>query len=101
MTTFKELKEIENFKDYAAVEVYMPTFNNNDLKSYDFHSDFVDFIENADDNAEVLRWQEFDEEEYNRKLNANTGHSDDFAELYGDKNATVLVVLISKGSIDD
>lgn len=97
MTTLKELKEIENFNDYAAVEMYRPSFDNNDNRSYAFKTDFIDYCDDAKDEEEVIRWQSFGEDEYNNSINANNSLNDDFEELYGNKNAKVLVILIKRG----
>lgn len=78
----------------VATEVYRFVNVNNNV-----HTDNVEYIgdsvETLTDEQLENAWVELaDEQYYNSTINANCGMTDDFAELYGDKEGKVLLVII-------
>lgn len=65
------------------------------------HTDFIENIDSDTDistygDAEAYYYNLFDEEDYNGSINANSCVTDDFEQLYGDKDAKVLVIMLDK-----
>ena len=89
----------ENFSNlkYADIEVYEPQFSNTDYHALNLHTDFIKSVEFEDvKNREVLTDKLLNEEDYNNSILANCGLSLNFEEVYGNKNAKVLVILVKK-----
>lgn len=64
-----------------------------------FHTDSCEWVdpESIDRDAEMeLDWEVMDQDEYNRTILANADEIADFAETYGDADATVLCILIKE-----
>ena len=84
----KEIKKM--FKnEFADVEVYKYT-----SKRKSIHTDNIKTIANYNDDCIVIDFQLMDEEDYNSTIKANDCIQADFGELYDNKNARVLVVII-------
>lgn len=80
----------------VATEVYRFVNSNNNV-----HTDNIEYIGDSIDTLtdEQLEnaWVELaDEQYYNSTINANSGMTDDFAELYGDKEGKLLLIIIKK-----
>ena len=107
-----ELKEYFNLKGFTDIQFYEPKFSNEDFKALNFHSDFITYLDNTGTDKEkfeeyvnaiskeytneVLVAEVMDEEGYNVTVNANSCLDEDFDELYGNKYAEVLCVLLKK-----
>lgn len=93
--TIKEVKE--HYKgQYVDCEIYR--FNGS---VHNIHNDFIytpDDIENDQysENEKVVYESLMDEEDYDMTINANSCVTTDFDEWYGDKNAQVLVIILSE-----
>lgn len=88
--TVKEIKELYK-GEYAEVEFYKRTDNIHHSKP--FCTDNCYWAEGEDD-EEVVIHELMDEEEYNQTLFANCSNTINFEELYGDKNAKVLCIML-------
>lgn len=91
--TIKEVKEHYRGQ-YVECEIYRFT----DF-THRVHSDFIsDDIEDElyNENEEVLYEELMDEEEYGMTVIANTDTVADFADWFGDKNAQILVIILSE-----
>lgn len=91
-----KVNELVRKNNYDACEVYAYTD-----KSHRLHSDYIvniDEVENYDTfkNREVLDYEIMDENRYNETILANSGESADFEMFYGNKNAKVLIIVISE-----
>lgn len=93
--TIKEVKE--HYKgQYVDCEIYR--FNGS---VHNIHNEFIytsDDIENDEynENEEVVYEELMDEEEYGKTVIANCDVTADFEDWYGDKNAQVLVIILSE-----
>lgn len=93
--TIKEVKE--HYKgQYVECEIYRFT----DF-THRVHSDFIytpDDIENDlyNENEEVVYEELMDEEEYGMTVIANCDVTADFEDWFGDKNAQILVIILSE-----
>lgn len=93
--TIKEVKEYYRGQ-YVECEIYRFT----DF-THRVHSDFIytpDDIENDqyNENEEVVYEELMDEEEYGRTVIANGDVTADFEDWFGDKNAQILVIILSE-----
>lgn len=96
------INQLANLKNQAVdVEIYFPRCVNSNM---DFHTDTVkcadlsynqaiDYIKMNNWEASDILFELMSEEEYNRTLCANCD-SFDFEDIYGDKNAKVLCIIL-------
>lgn len=93
--TIKEVKELYKGQ-YVDCEIY---------RFRDFthrvHSDFIYTPDDVEDdqyneNEEVVYEELMDEEEYGRTVIANCDVTADFGDWFGDKNAQILVIILSE-----
>ena len=66
-----------------------------------FHTDYCSWVDLDADNVDLdeemdLDWEVMNQDEYNRTILANSDEIADFAETYGDADATVLCILIKE-----
>ena len=92
-----KLREIlEKYKE-EKIEIYKPKFKNNDSHSQNFHTDFIESIENYTGEERVICWSEMDKDRYNRTVLVNTSVR---AEEFMDKNDKIVCILIEKEEKD-
>lgn len=93
--TIKEVKE--QYKgQYVECEIYRFTGS-----VHNIHSDFIYISDDIEDdqyneNEEVVYEELMDEEEYGRTVIANCDVAADFEDWFGDKNAQILVIILSE-----
>ena len=93
--TIKEVKE--QYKgQYVECEIYRFTGS-----VHNIHSDFIYTPDDVEDdqyneNEEVVYEELMDEEEYGRTVIANGDVTADFEDWFGDKNAQILVIILSE-----
>jgi hypothetical protein len=81
------------YVDYEIYELFSITKG--------FHTDNLkDYISYCNTNLEVVGYELADEKDYNRTVTANTCEIADFKELYGDKNAKVLLIAVDTESYE-
>lgn len=89
--TLGEIKEM-----YAGEYVELEIFKFIGRR-HDIHSDFIDSVdEEIPDDTDVEAYKLMDEEAYGYGVLANTCFFADFEDWYGDKNAKVLVIVLSE-----
>lgn len=93
------LKELKENKNIAGVEIYMPSFNNDDLRSKGFHTDFIKStdleIKNVAD-EDIIWYEVMDEEHYNNSVLANCCCQDRF----DNKEVLILCVLVKNCALE-
>lgn len=92
----KELKELlkTQGKEFAEIEAYTyNTYINERNKS--LHTDCIELTD-VSDNTDVKNYVLMGEEEYNQTILANQGYSVDYEDIYGDKNAKLLIVIVEE-----
>lgn len=97
--TIRELLEEKYIKGhYSDYEIYRYV-----AKKHSIHTDSIEFLhswENEGDfsnlDLEVCDYRLMNEEEYNNTIEANNCMTADFETWYGDKNAIVLVIVLSE-----
>ena len=90
--TIGEVKELYN-GDYNDIEVYEPLSKGKHYPS-EFHTDNCKCIESFSDNMEVGLYELMNQDDYNDTLMANCDIYADFDDLYGDKNAKIICIMI-------
>lgn len=90
--TIKELKEMFDGK-YEDIEVYSPNETGAHYPTC-FHTDNCNFTENYNEESEIGLYELMDEEYYNNSVMINTCEDADFEELYGNKEARVLCLML-------
>lgn len=88
-----KVKEILNANSYDDVEFYRP-MDEQHFNSCDLHGDTLWGSEPITNDEDVLEWQIMDEEDYNNTILANSGDDESFAELFGDEDAKILVIVL-------
>lgn len=92
--TLKELKA--RLKgEYADIEVYRPMSIGDHYPNH-FHTDNCKYTEDFNDDSEIGLYELMDEDDYNNSIYANCADTADFAELYGDRSAKVLVCMLAE-----
>ena len=88
---------IEMYPDVADVEVYREYVGN---RAREFHTDSIKFVDGTVTGLNestldlyVLDYRIMDEEDYHNSVEANSCNETDFEDVYGDKEAMVLVIL--------
>lgn len=100
MTYDRTIGDIDEKRNaYVGVEVY----EYKDYPPYErLHGDFVKYLGSPDDldlpDDTPCQLIEMGEEEYNQVMNCNCDITDDFGELYGDKDGKMLVVMLQHNS---
>lgn len=93
--SIKEFLEKYYDNDYTNYEIY--AYNSATYER--LHSDFIKWIEpdNKGINKKLKKidWYSMDEEEYHDTIEANVYPQTDFEDEYGDKNAKMLIIVIS------
>ena len=89
--TVKEVKEMYKNEKIADIEVYKDVGGR-----HNFSTDNVENCEEYNENDNVITQDLFNEKDYNDNLFANADNTVNFTDLYGDKNAKVLCILIDK-----
>ena len=91
--TIREI--IEKHKEVAAVEIY-ESIGIGSHFPISFHTDNCTYIEDYDPDKDYspIMFSVVDEDEYNKTINANTCMTDDFEDLYGNKEAKVLLIMV-------
>ena len=97
--TIKDAKEMYK-NEYADIEVYEP-LSTGRFYPKSFHTDNCRSTDNYNEDTEVKLVELMDEDDYNDTLLANTDIHVDFEDLYGNKNAKVLCVMIDKKTGDE
>ena len=90
--TIKEVKEMYKGQ-YDELEVYS-TWNVGEHYPNHFHTDNCKSTEEYTDESEVGLYELMDEEDYNRSIMANASDYADFGELYDNKGAKILCIMI-------
>lgn len=93
------LKELEENKNIADVEIYMPSFSNDDLRSKQFYTDFIDATDlNITNvvNEDIIEYEIMDEEHYNNSVLANCCYQDRF----NNKEDLILCVLVKNKAFE-
>ena len=85
----KEINEKEK-GNYTEIEVYSPL---DKYHSWNFHGDFITYVEDYTGLEEVARYSIMDENDYNNSILANCGTR--FNEIYAEKDK-ILAILLRK-----
>lgn len=94
----RELLKKDEVKNTVDWDVYRYSDS-----SHRLHSDYIESVDLAYSevkNMEVDEWYVMDEEEYSRTILANTSEYADFEQWYDDKDARVLIIMVSEGKDD-
>ena len=86
--TVKEIKKIYKGR-YDDIEFYRFRFNQKRI-----HTDYIEYIEDASDDAPVENFELMDEERYNFSVQANCENAD-FEAWYDKPDARVLVIIVA------
>lgn len=94
--TKKELQEIAKNNQVAAVELWQTTNSPEHYRG--IHTDTItpydEELEDMPTEFDIVEYRIMDEEEYNTTVLANVGINADFAYLFGDKDAKVLIIIL-------
>ena len=88
--TVKELKE-SLYGQYADCEVYR--FRDDE---HVVHAEYVIAVNEVADDDEVCSYRLMNEAEYNKTIYANSSYTADFEDYFEDKNAKVLIIVLSE-----
>lgn len=91
----KETIELYKNQGYTPdqIEIYKPSFKNDDSHSLHFHTDFIDGVMDYTGEEEVITDTVMDMEEYNNSVLANCGMN---AKEFMDENDRIVCILIEK-----
>ena len=88
--TVKELKETLSGQ-YADCEIYK--FRDNE---HVIHADYLIAVNDADENTAVCDYKLMTESEYNKTVYACSSYTANFEEYFDNKNALVLIIVLSE-----